>query len=80
MAEDEDYWFVPHRYGLGATPVSWQGWLLIGAYIGAVIATRHLAVPRARLPIIAALTVPMLTLAAARTRGGWRWRWGEKEE
>ena len=24
-------WFKPHRYGFGATPVSWQGWMLVGA-------------------------------------------------
>lgn len=29
-------WFRPKRYGLGFTPVSWQGWVLTGAYVGAV--------------------------------------------
>ena len=22
------YWFRPKRYGYGATPITWQGWLL----------------------------------------------------
>jgi len=29
-------WFGPRRYGWGLTPVSWQGWLLTGAYVVAV--------------------------------------------
>ena len=23
------YWFRPKRYGYGATPVTWQGWVLV---------------------------------------------------
>ena len=29
-------WFRPKRYGWGLTPTSWQGWVLTGAYVGAV--------------------------------------------
>ena len=29
-------WFAPKKYGLGFTPVSWQGWVLTGAYVAAV--------------------------------------------
>jgi len=29
-------WFGPKRYGWGFTPVSWQGWLVTGAYVVAV--------------------------------------------
>ena len=28
-------WFGPKRYGWGLTPISWQGWLLTGAYVAA---------------------------------------------
>ena len=31
-------WFRPKRYGLGLTPISWQGWVLTGAYVVAVFA------------------------------------------
>lgn len=79
MAEDEDYWFVPHRYGLGGVPVTWQGWALIGGYVAGMIAARHFLPPLARVPVYVVLTVPMLTIAAAKTKGGWKWRWGEEE-
>jgi hypothetical protein len=29
-------WFGPRRYGWGLTPISWQGWVLTGAYVVAV--------------------------------------------
>jgi hypothetical protein len=29
-------WFGPKRYGWGLTPISWQGWVLTGAYVAAV--------------------------------------------
>ena len=31
-------WFGPRRYGWGLTPISWQGWVLTGAYVAAVFA------------------------------------------
>ena len=29
-------WFAPKKYGLGFTPVAWQGWAVTGAYVAAV--------------------------------------------
>jgi hypothetical protein len=31
-------WFGPRRHGWGLTPISWQGWVLTGAYVAAVFA------------------------------------------
>ena len=32
-------WFAPRRrFGWGWTPVSWQGWLVVAAIIGVVVA------------------------------------------
>jgi hypothetical protein len=31
-------WFGPKRYGWGFTPISWQGWVLTGVYVGVVFA------------------------------------------
>jgi len=30
-------WFAPRKYGLGFTPASWQGWVVTGAYVAAVL-------------------------------------------
>ncbi len=83
---DKGVWFAPKRYGYGAgLPIAWQGWFLYLAYIllmiGLVAMVRQL--PRAELgrPVvgIVILTILFLVIVARRTRGGWRWRWGEKE-
>ena len=37
MADDEDYWFAPKRYGYGTgLPISWQGWLATALMLGIV--------------------------------------------
>jgi hypothetical protein len=72
-------WFAPKRYGYGAgLPIAWQGWALMAAHVAAIFAGLPLA---QRWPcwfaawtLIVAL-VP-LPLYAAKTRGGWKWRWG----
>jgi hypothetical protein len=77
------YWFRQKTFGYGATPNSWQGWLVIVASAVAVIAviiaadfqrdnaTRFLLIAIC-LPLI---VIPTVLIAHAKTEGGWRWRW-----
>jgi len=79
---DDPEWFAPKRYGYGTgIPISWQGWVLT---IGYILMAAGLAFALARRPLvlIAAIilpTVAFLVVSAKTTRGGWRWRWGEKD-
>jgi len=79
---DDPEWFAPKRYGYGTgIPISWQGWVLT---IGYILMAARLAFALARRPLvlIAAIilpTVAFLVVSAKTTRGGWRWRWGEKD-
>lgn len=79
---DGPEWFAPKRYGYGAgAPIRWQGWALtVGFALLAILLGFSLG--RHRLQLIAAI-VPLMILfiviSARATRGGWRWRWGEKE-
>jgi hypothetical protein len=80
MNEDEA-WFAPKRYGIGATPVSWQGWATTLGFVAA-LAALVVAFRGQRLQVIAAvipLVVTYVVIVARRTRGGLRWRWGEEE-
>ena len=75
-------WFDSKRYGLGAgLPIAWQGWVLTLAYVAAVLGTAFAFAqkPLIVLSIVLPLTALFLLIAARTTRGGWRWRWGEKE-
>jgi hypothetical protein len=79
------YWFRQKTFGYGATPNSWQGWLVTVASAVAAIAvviaadfqrdnaTRFLLIAIG-LPVI---VIPTALIARAKTEGGWRWRWGE---
>ncbi|QNQ12109.1 hypothetical protein [Sphingomonas alpina] len=75
----EGYWFAPKLFGLGATPATWQGWVLTLAYSAAMLATLRLLpglVPR--IIVCLALTAAYVSIAARKTEGGWHWRWGGK--
>jgi hypothetical protein len=78
---DGPEWFAPKRYGYGATPVTWQGWALTLGFVAAAIG---ISVKLQRSPLqLAAVMVPLVVvftvICARTTRGGWRWRWGERD-
>ena len=76
-------WFAPKRYGLGAgLPISWQGWATLIIYLAIVFGAGLLLAERSPWAfgsIVFTATAILLVVAARTTRGGWRWRWGEKE-
>lgn len=79
-------WFAPKRYGYGAgLPIAWQGWTLLAAYALALAGIGLLArsgSSEARITgflLFALVTMGLILIAGRRTRGGWRWRWGERE-
>lgn len=81
-SDDGDYWFAPKRYGYGSgLPTAWQGWALIGAYVLVVtLATPLIFYTIAGYAaVIAVATIALLIVSQRKTRGGWRWRWGEKD-
>lgn len=73
-------WFAPKRRGYGAgCPIAWQGWALIGVMLVAevVVAEPLLAIDwRYGLAAGLGVLLPFQPLLRAKTRGGWRWRWG----
>ena len=75
----EGYWFAPKLFGLGATPVTWQGWALTLGFAAALLLDTHYVagiVPK--LVIGLTLTAAFMTIAARKTDGGWHWRWGQR--
>lgn len=79
---DGPEWFAPKRYGYGAgPPISWQGWALMAGYFvvvaGLVVALRNR--PAALIAALLPPTFAFIVITAKTTRGGWRWRWGEKD-
>lgn len=76
-------WFGPKTYGYGSgLPIRWQGWLLLLGFGLIVVLGAIFIAPRSELAFVA-LVLPALILfvmiTKQTTRGGWRWRWGDKE-
>jgi phosphatidylglycerophosphate synthase len=83
------YWFKPRRYGYGATPATWEGWLvtILAAAIMAcsiAIMNMNLWVDRTNFSawiiwavLIATLVYCFVQICRRRTDGEWQWRWGE---
>jgi hypothetical protein len=89
-ASDEDYWFKPRRYGYGARPANAKGWAASAAYLLAILALFWVfPVPNAQTApaidvalwfcAVDPITLPFVWLARVKTKGEWRWRWGERE-
>jgi prolipoprotein diacylglyceryltransferase len=79
---DGPEWFAPKRYGYGAgMPISWQGWALtIGFILSTVLLAKTLGRhPAQMVAAIVPLIVIFIVISARTTRGGWHWRWGEKD-
>lgn len=76
------YWFKQKRFGLGATPATWEGWALTGAYVALILlASAWFALaPESRaagfFTISFIITLAFVVLCWRTTEGGWRWRWG----
>ena len=78
---DGPEWFFAKRFGYGsAMPCSWQGWLVMAVYVAVCIgsALAFAGQPVILLSIIIPATIIILVVAARTTKGGWRWRWGNR--
>ena len=80
--DDGPEWFAPKRYGYGSgRPISWQGWAHDRLFI-VLVAALTVAFKDRPLKLFAALaplTVVLMVICAKTTRGGWRWRWGDRD-
>ncbi|AJP73030.1 hypothetical protein [Sphingomonas hengshuiensis] len=72
------YWFRPRRFGFGARPATWQGWVVTLVFVVAAALVANLASHRGEvyLVLLVPLVAALLWLIFTRTDGEWRWRWG----
>ena len=83
-------WFRPRRYGFGARPVTWQGWLLVIANIVVVLgatwifmATNHpisASDVAVWFGLVFGTTGVVVWISYRTTDGAWRWRWGGRDD
>ena len=78
------YWFRQKKFGYGATPDTWQGWVLsiVSAALLLVVVVTGPSIQDNALRAVwmilgsAAILVPTILIAYLKTEGGWRWRNG----
>jgi hypothetical protein len=70
----EGYWFARKRCGIGATPATWQGWLLSAIFIALLLLAVFL-LPNdvAKGTAAFALIAIFMTISWMKTDGGWGW-------
>jgi hypothetical protein len=82
-----EFWFKPKTYGYGATPTTWEGWLVVAIYVAALLACVLAVAVRGKTPgsfavagvVVAVVTAAMVWISAIKTDGPWRWHWGNTE-
>ena len=77
----EGYWFAQKRFGYGAVPVTWQGWLTTLTY-AALIGLLAWRMPTGTLKFatIVPVSIAYIYFIWTRTDGGFRWRWGPEKK
>jgi len=75
----EGYWFVPKQFGIGAMPVTWQGWALtLGFATALLLDVRFIDTLVPKIIIGVTLTAALLVISWRKTDGDWTWRWGTR--
>ena len=75
----DGYWFAPKLFGIGATPVTWQGWATTHGFAATLmVALRWLPSSTDKVIVALALIAAFVAITVARTDGGLHWRWGRR--
>lgn len=82
MANGKEYWFSAKRYGWGwGIPNTWQGWVVLLAYLAGIIAAVALVPPEERpvefFAVVGAITIALLIVCWFKGEPP-KWRWGRK--
>lgn len=70
-------WFKAKTYGYGWTPVTWQGWLVVGIYLVFVIWLSTIFAPGIEYFGLMLLATIVLIWISAKKGEKARWRWGK---
>lgn len=81
MNERKRYWFPAKKYGWGwGVPATWQGWLVLGAYLALALGGLYFIDPRRDVIgylLYVALLSAVVVAICWRTGEPPRWRWGD---
>jgi hypothetical protein len=78
LFKNEGAWFRAKKFGYGAgLPFKWQGWALLLGHMALIIGAALLFKdsPVIFVPLALLIALAPMPVYAARTEGGWKWRW-----
>ena len=85
--KNRNYWFKRRRYGYGWTPVTWQGWVTVLAFLAAILSgtailsdtPRNTFSTEAFIYLVFFAVATMLLVVISFMKGPRpKWRWGSK--
>lgn len=73
------YWFRPKTYGYGATPSSWEGWLITLFFILFILSGAFQIQSNALQFVVEffLMVAILMIIIKYKTEGKMRWRWGK---
>lgn len=71
-------WFEPKRFGYGASPANWKGWLATACFIAIFVFEITCFRGALRWGFAVVLNAAFITLAYVKSSAEWRWRWGKR--
>lgn len=77
------YWFERKRFGYGAMPTTWEGWLVVIAFILYILALNMILTKEnagAYLLYLGIGIVSITVITYKKTEGGLKWSWGKKKD
>ena len=83
--KEKKYWSKRKRYGWGWTPVTWQGWTLIGIWLVFVLGATLIIDESSPSTVWVFLSLVFLSLIpliiiSHKTGPKPKWRWGKKQD
>lgn len=70
------YWFKPRRFGYGATPTTWEGWVVVLAFMAYLLAISSFMTEDVTFYAVAGI-IAIFVISKKKTDGEWKWSWGK---
>jgi hypothetical protein len=76
----KNYWFTVKRYGYGATPCTWQGWVVLLFFLLLLMGMAILFSENTVLFAFASVVLVFMIIFISKYMSDdvWKWRWGGK--
>lgn len=74
------YWFRPKSFGYGATPTTWEGWLVVAGFVIYLVGISWLIKEYSVdfFILLIAGIIGIFCISKAKTEGEWKWSWGDE--